>query len=787
VDAIVESGSFSMVAVDDEGVVTYWNRAAERLYGWRAAEAIGRPIEIVLSEDQRDEFAVMLAALRRGERIAATDTVRCARDGRDIHVHVQLSPIIDGIGRFVGASSLEVENSEQVRTQEALARSEARYHTLVDALTQFVLVTNADGRVDRALPSWSAYTGQEAEECAGRGWLDALHPHDRPQFDRQWFEGRESAEPFSISARLLHGATGEFRHVAGRVAPMCRHDGRVVEWVAALSDVHELYLSQERERQTADRFRRIFAANVFGICYGEHDRILDANKAMLEMLGYPRRALAGGIPIRDLMVRHESARPDGSDGDAREFEVRRADGTTAFLLAAAVSLSPERGWLAVAVDVTQRKASEQEAQYGALHDSLTGLPNRRLLVDRLQRAVARAARTGNLVGVLFCDLDHFKSINDQFGHAAGDAVLTQVARRVQRPLRDTDTVARTGGDEFVVLLDDLTDTADAARIAERIRNMFAEPVDFEGQLLHVTTSIGIALSVDRDDRIEALLARADDALYRAKEDGRDQVAIAGTVAAPRSARRRLEGALQRDLAQDTLDLAFQPVIDLRDGTPVGAEVLLRWRLEGQLIPAATAISIAEESGIIIRVTDWVVQRACLTFGEWRTVHAVARDWRLHINVSARDLADGRFVDRMLTEIAAGGCAPTDVCLEVTETAMVSQPGQGYTRLCQLREQGVSVAIDHFGAGYSSLGVLRDLPADMMKLDRSFVAGLDRSERDRSIVAHAIDLAHTLGLTVVGEGVETLAQISLLIDLACDLAQGYAFAHPQPLSELTVTA
>ncbi len=388
--------------------------------------------------------------------------------------------------------------------------------------------------------------------------------------------------------------------------------------------------------------------------------------------------------------------------------------------------------------------------------------------------------------MLFCDLDHFKEINDVFGHAAGDAALQAVARRLEQLSRESDTVARTGGDEFVVVLEDLHEAEDAERIAERIRVELASPVRFEGRDIQATCSIGVSLSHGAGDRVEALLGRADDAMYRAKQDGRDQIALVDNEPDSRAERRWIERELRRALTDDSLELAFQPVIDLANGRPVGAEALLRWQVDGVAISTARAIAVAEESGVIGRVSDWVLRGACRQFGAWRADHPDAAQWKLHVNVSARDLADERLVERVLEGSASAGYAPSDLCLEVTETTMLRHPERARALLVALRQEGVVIAIDDFGAGYASLGILREVPADIVKIDRSFVVDLARSDRDRAIVGHAIDLAHALGLTVVGEGVETLDQMEVLGELGCDHGQGYVFAHPRPVEELTLS-
>jgi diguanylate cyclase (GGDEF)-like protein/PAS domain S-box-containing protein len=783
--AVLSTSYVALVTTDLRGTITGWNAAAERLLGWQAGEVLGRPVSLVVPEDRRGELDAVMAAIGRGDSIEAIDSVRRTKDGTDLSVHLQMSPIVDEAGDLTGASAFLFENSEQVQTRTALAASEARYRTLVEALTEVVLVTNTFGRVTRPQPSWTAYTGQSTEACNALGWRDALHPHDRAVLDVQWDERTARRAPFSFGARVFNEAADDYRQCEVRVAPMVDHVGVVVEWVAAFSDVHERFLAEERERQIADRFRRVFDANVFGICYGEGMRVYDANDAMLDMFGAGRDELNdGGLALDRFFVAVGEETPFG-DGVTTEVKIRKRDGSLGYMVAAGVKLAAEESWLAVAVDVTERKATEQEIEYRAMHDPLTGLPNRRLLLDRLEHAIVRSGRVDTMVGLLFCDLDHFKAINDVLGHAAGDRALEVVAARLQGLVREGDTVARTGGDEFVLVLEDLVEPEDATRIAERVRMCLREPVEWNGGTLNVSGSIGVTLSTGVDDRVETLLSRADHAMYEAKQSGRDQISLSVGAMESKTQRRWVERELERALAEGLLELEFQPVIDLRDGSAVGAEALLRWRVDGELVPTARVISVAEETGIIIRLSEWVIREACRQFGEWRTANNVAFDWRLHVNISARDLADELVVTRVLDAIKAGGLEPGDVCLEVTETAMVRHPERAHARLSALREAGLVVAIDDFGTGYASLGVLRDVPADIVKIDRAFVVALDHSERDRAIVEHAIELAHRLGLTVVGEGVETLAQLTILDELGCDHAQGYAFAHPKPVEHLPI--
>ncbi len=784
---VLESASLPLIATDLRGTITVWNAAAERWLGWSAAEMVGMSIAIITPEDRRGEFAAMMGLIRGGAEVAPLDTVRRTSDGREVTARLQLSPVHDACGDLSGVSTIALENSQELETRKALATSEARYRTLVQALTEFVIVTNTYGRVIGAQPSWQEYTGQSTEAAAALGWREALHPDDRALLDAQWDRRVVLRTPFSFGARVFNAEFEGYRQCQCRVAPIRDGLGRVVEWVIAVTDVHARHLAEERERRTADMFRRIFDANVFGICYGDGRTMYDANEAMLEMIAAGRADLDGGLPLHEFMPPplEPDARAPFGDGETGEYEIRRLDGGFGYVVAAGVDMAPEGGWLAVAVDVTQRKVAEREIEHRAMHDQLTGLPNRRLLVDRLEHALARAGRQNALVGLLFCDLDYFKEINDSYGHACGDAVLAAIARRLEAVVREGDTVARNGGDEFVIVLEDLVEAVEAARIAERVRGALIEPVMWEDQELHVTCSIGVSTSNGIDVPVEELLNCADDAMYLAKQMGRDQVAFGTDSIKMHSRRRLVERGLRRALSDESFELHFQPVIDLRDGRPVGAEALLRWNLDGEMMPTEEVISVAEDSDIITHISDWVIRSACRDFATWRTSHPEADGWKVHVNLSARDLADKAVVKRVLDGIALGGLAPVDVCVEITESVMLVDRDQVAERLVELRTAGVVVAIDDFGTGYASLGVLRDLPADIVKIDRAFVSALGESERDRAIVQHAIDLAHRLGLVVVGEGVETLTQLQILDELGCDRVQGFAFAGPQPLRDLVL--
>jgi diguanylate cyclase (GGDEF)-like protein len=387
------------------------------------------------------------------------------------------------------------------------------------------LITDDAGAVRWVQPSWCAYTGQTADAASGHGWSDAFDRRDRATIIEHWNARVAERAPFALVGRVWNQGSQTFRSCAGQVVPI-ENDGAVVHWVVTLTEVHADDPEHELERAMADRFRRIFDANVFGIGYGHHDRIVGGNEAFLAAVGATEADLRDGIPFPDIFGVEDATVAAFTDGAAREYELRRVNGTSGHVLAAGVSLTPDAGWLAFTVDLTSHKVAERAMAHLALHDPLTGLPNRRLLQDRLQHALSGSHRQAGTVAVLFCDVDYFKNVNDSHGHRGGDAVLQTVARRLETVVRDNDTVARAGGDEFVVVLENLVDPTEATRIAERARVAVNEPISFDRCDFRITVSVGVSLNADPHDNVESLLRRADDALYRAKRRGRDRIAFA---------------------------------------------------------------------------------------------------------------------------------------------------------------------------------------------------------------------------------------------------------------------
>jgi diguanylate cyclase (GGDEF)-like protein/PAS domain S-box-containing protein len=472
---------------------------------------------------------------------------------------------------------------------------------------------------------------------------------------------------------------------------------------------------------------------------------------------------------------------------ASEYRIVLPDGNIRWLHSRARLVQDEDGLplrlLGICQDITTQKTTEAALTRLALQDPLTSLPNRALFLDRLALALRRQERDGRMVAVLFVDLDRFKAVNDTLGHFAGDQLLVAVANRLGRILRPGDTIARLGGDEFAVVCEGLEDPSGAEEIAIRILNTLSTPVRVEGQEVIASASIGIAVS-EPNATPDTMLRDADTAMYQAKDAGRNRFHIFDPASRARIvARLHRAEELRVALDRSELRLHYQLEVDLAEEATTGVEALVRWEHPtlGLLSPSEF-IEVAEETGLVVPLGDWVLREACRELAR-RDLGANPGGLRLSVNLSARQLAVPELIDTVRDVLAETGLGPARLCLEITESVLMDDVESSIEALLDLKALGVRLAIDDFGTGYSSLSYLRRFPVDVVKLDRSFVAGLGVDPAATAIVAAVVNLAHALGIVVVAEGVETQAQLVALRALRCDRAQGYYWNRPLPAGEL----
>ncbi|HEV8425630.1 MAG TPA: EAL domain-containing protein [Actinomycetes bacterium] len=543
------------------------------------------------------------------------------------------------------------------------------------------------------------------------------------------------------------------------------------------------------------------AAPVATAVVGPDGRFLKVNTALCALVGHPPAALlAAGYQA----IVH----PEDRDADTEQLQrvlagettgyqlqerCRRVDGEAISVLCNTWLATNQRGEplhldgqgrpryvVRQLVDLREGRHPEDQLAWRATHDALTGLPNRSLFLDRLEMTLARLGREPALATVLVLDLDRFKEVGERFGDDAVDRLLVAVAGRLRSILRPSDTVSRFGSDEFAVLCPDLGHERDAVRLAERITAGLATPFAVGGQEIVVSASIGIALTGSRTRRADSLLSDADTALQRAKQRGGGIYELFDeTVRAQLIERLELERALRHAVDADELRALYQPIVSLKEGRLVGVEALVRWEQpgRGQRLPAEF-VPFAEETGLIVPLGAWVLAEGCRQAARWRAKGPRPLPPTMHVNLSPRQFTEPHLIDLVAGALADTGTDPDRLCLEVTERALATNPASAATTLKRLSALGVRVSVDDFGTGYSSLASLQYLPISSLKIDRSFVARLDLDPSDDAMVAAVIGLGHTLGLTVIAEGVETPRQLAKLDQLGCDYAQGYLFARPE---------
>jgi diguanylate cyclase (GGDEF)-like protein/PAS domain S-box-containing protein len=471
-----------------------------------------------------------------------------------------------------------------------------------------------------------------------------------------------------------------------------------------------------------------------------------------------------------------------------EYRLIDRNGRTLWVRDEAVLVKDERGrplyWQGVMTDVTERKALEERLRHQALHDPLTNLPNRTLLMDRLGHALVRAVRRETKVAVLFMDIDNFKYVNDSLSHEDGDRLLVEVAERLRKSLRAEDTVARLGGDEFAILLEDLEREQEATAVADQVAQALRPPVLLDDQEIFVTVSIGVAFGAYREDRPEVLLREADVAMYRAKTDGKDRHAVYRPEMGVLSSQRlTLEGDLRRALERQELEVYYQPKVLVETGKIVAIEALVRWEHSerGLLLPAEF-VPLAEETRLIVPIGWWILREACRQVKDWQEIYPTDPLLAVNVNLSARQFYAPDLVQQVAGVLEETALDAGSLVLEITEGAAMEEAASTVATLSALKELGVKLAIDDFGTGYSSLSYLKRFPVDVIKIDRSIVEGLSQDRGDSAIVAATLTLAHALGLEVIAEGVETSEEVAELQALGCDFGQGYYWWTPQPAKE-----
>ncbi|HEX2062292.1 MAG TPA: EAL domain-containing protein, partial [Thermoanaerobaculia bacterium] len=709
-------------------------------------------------------------------------------DGERIDLTLSIAPVVHD-GEPAGAVIIGRDIRDRKRAEREILQAVTLLQSTLDSTADGILVIGHGGQIlsynHRFLEMWDLpQTIMDVRDDRGalRHIAEQLVAPD--EFVRTFdsLTMQPDAESFDL-LELRDGRRFE-RYSIGRTVAQ---GGEEVEAIRVWSfrDVTARFAAEAALRESEIRYRLLFEQNAAGVCVSRLDGVIvDCNATFAAMLGSRRGDLVGRS-MSELYANPSEAeelttllRSVGTLNSV-EIELRRADRRAVWVLENIVLVGDETNGVvhATVVDISDRKRAEEQIEFHAYHDVLTHLPNRKLFTDRLRHSLTRAKRNNKAAAVMFIDIDHFKSINDTLGHTGGDELLLEMARRLRECVRDDDTVARLGGDEFTIILAELRQAEDAVQVAQKILAAVQEPLKVAGKPITVSASIGIALYPDDGIDAESLLRNADSAMYRAKEEGRNTYQLCTDEMKRRALEwLAVESRLRSAVREHQLVLAYQPQVNLVTGRTIGVEALVRWNdpERGMVLPASF-IPIAEETRLILPLGEWVLRTACKQMKEWQD-HG-AGPIRVAVNLSARQFQQHDLVDMVRSALEESKLGPSSLELEITETTAMQNAEATVETLQALRDLGVSISIDDFGMGYSSLNYLRRFPITGVKIDRAFVNDVMVSDGDAAIVSAVIGMARNLRLRVIAEGVETAEQFAFLRSRDCDEAQGYYFSRP----------
>jgi diguanylate cyclase (GGDEF)-like protein/PAS domain S-box-containing protein len=772
-----------------EGLNDFCNRAWYEYSGLSEEQSSGGGrLSIVHPGDAEHAAAGWRRSIAEGVAFSAPMRIRRASDGMYRWQVAQATPVRDSSGaiaRWIG-SSIDIHDFKLA--------SETR--TILDTLGHIVAIRNADGTLEYMSQSWSQYTGKKLELDANAAAMvqEALHHDDVAIVGRQIRASNEN--PFAVvqDEIRLRGADGSYRWFVLRTVALPETDGTPKRRINTFTDIDDFKQSQAAFGRSETRYRALTDALPQMVwIIDEQARLEYANERWSRYTGLPFDPSAppsvGSIvhPDDRALLAAKCARL-AHDGECEsELRLRRHDGQYRWHLLRAVPLGaaakPAARWIFTATDIEARKSAEAtvaqsatELSHRADHDSLTNLPNRSRLMDRLAQMIDEAEHDAAGVAVIYLDIDYFKSINDTLGHNAGDDLLIEIARRINSVLRAEDIASRFGGDEFVLVCA-ATAADDAAHIAERLQAAICVPLELHGKRIIVSCSIGISLFPHDGRAAAGLIQKADSAMYDAKQSGRNSwCRFTAHDHVPAAAALDFEAELREAIAREQFVAYYQPIVSIATGRPVGAEALVRWEHpERGLLAPGEFITFAENHGLIAPIGEFVLNTAC---AELRRLHLRSReDFTISVNVSAHQFQKPGFVETIAGAIERYGIDPRRLDIELTESVVMYNSAAVIATLDRLRALGVKLSIDDFGTGYSSLAYIKNFPINTLKIDRSFVADIARSFTDQAIAKTIITLGHSLGMRVVAEGVETTQQFDLLRSFGADCFQGFLIGRP----------
>lgn len=782
----MESSEDAILSTTPEGMILSWNRGAQRLYGYRPEEVLGKPVSLLAPPDQRANLKWMSGKLQHGEGAGQFEAVGLTKDGRRVNISISACPITNAAGEITARAAILRDITARVQAHEA----RALLASIVDSAEDAIFGAAPDG----AILSWNkgaeAMYGYRADEILGKP-VSTLAPAARiveiTQILDRIHRGETISQWETVTVRRDQGPVD----VSLTMSPVRNGAGAVVGSSIIARDISRRRRDREALEQSEERYRSL-VANLPDIVWvaDETGQPVFVSSNCHAITGFPEEQIcqqgfwASRIHPEDLPRVAAAWRALFEQGQAIDTEYRflRRDGQWIWLHGRASNTQERNGRRyqdGLLSDVTGRKHPEQKLAHQATHDLLTGLPNRTVFEDRFQQALARARREGSMASLLYLDLDRFKRINDTLGHVAGDRLIQLAAQRLVGCLRECETVSRTSGDRFMLILGDVRDAQDPANVAQRILAALAAPFSVKGSEVFLSASIGIALYPQHGENLAALERAADSALYAAKRQGKQRVQMSTPEISEAASRRMaIETELHYALERGELSLHYQPQFDLATHRVAGLEALVRWdNPKFGRVPASVLIPIAEETGLIVPIGARVLHDACRQGKLWGELGYGFI--QVAVNTSAVQFARGGLPELVARTLAETGLEASRLELEITESVIMQDIQETARQLKELKKLGLSVSLDDFGTGYSSLSYLEELPIDNLKIDRKFVQRMNDADHNRTLVQSIVGLAHGLGMRVVAEGVETAEQLDQLRSMGCDRAQSFMLAGPAP--------
>ena len=784
--AIVHSSDDAIISKTVTGVVTSWNQGAQKLFGYTEQEMLGNTMLALFPPDRADEESFILDLILAGERVDHFDTVRIHKNGKALAVSVTISPIRNAQGKIVGASKI----ARDISDRKLLELVRSQFQVIVESSDDAILSLSLDGKILSWNQGAEAIFGYSANEMIGLP-MSFLLLADAIEADRRLIQKLKDGEKAGHVESAIICKSGRQIIVSMTTSAVRDIDGNITGVSRIARDITARKQAETRLQLTASVFSN---TNEGIVITDKHGIIVEVNDSFLRISGYERHEVIGQHPGMFRSSRHdpnffkmivEMLMSTGIfQGEAWS---RRKDGSACAGLLTVNAVRDEAGaikqFLALISDVTPLRKKQEQMEHLAHFDALTDLPNRVLLADRLQQAMAHVIRHKQSLAVLYLDLDNFKDVNDKYGHDAGDRLLVTVSRRMTEALRHVDTLSRIGGDEFVAVLLDVGTPVECSHLAERILQACSKPVQISGNLLQVSASIGMTIYPQDNVDADQLTRHADRAMYEAKQAGGNRITLFdANLDNEIKYRSQLLLRIEEAFSNNELVMYYQPKVNMRLGTVFGAEALIRWQhpQRGLLVPADFMPHI-EHHYMEFAIGYWVIETGLAQISQWQEA---GLSISISVNVSASLLQDPDFVPKLRALLAKyPQVDPMALELEILESTAMHDITAIILVIQTCQQLGVSFSVDDFGTGYSSLTCLRRLPVETLKIDQSFVRDLLFDREDYSIVQGVIALARAFGRKVIAEGVENIETGEELLDLGCDLAQGFGIARPMPADQL----